>query len=492
MSSCANFVQTVRSRMSMLSDQPDEARELSGSKAKLTPAATKAPPESLRRLFHDDSADSDPFQSPFALQAPPVPETPGEDTISSTDDGGTVRQSRKPRHLFIVTNPSNPSAPGSAANTIGSGSEESQQATPLARPLVRPPPLPPKEGSLTAGPSGSNVPTSRSTPDMPHPGAPVHRAGGSDAAGLRGFQFPLMTSAAAKPNVPPPQFPRSSSAQGQAPTEEELSPLGPPPTPPFARPPMMRQASHSILEGRGASQAHAAAQQLAMTASDLPQSPTKALAVPRPGGGGMGMMRSRSSSRADEGVGTKGLRDLLKLSPAVPDNSDLLPPSPSSHTAPKAFVPLSSPLALPSSNERDTRPDPPRGAPPVNASTVSLPATFSHAPMPMTPGLPAPPTNLRPLDLTRAEGAGDALSELESTVDDLRAWLDVVERGLDDLLHVGVVEDDERTPLANERNHLASSAGSATSTVSSASTITNGAAVAGTSTAPAGPSPLRF
>lgn len=403
-----------------------------------------------------------------------------------------MRQSRKPRHLFIVTNPSNPSAPGSAANTIGSGSEESQQATPLARPLVRPPPLPPKEGSLTAGPSGSNVPTSRSTPDMPHPGAPVHRAGGSDAAGLRGFQFPLMTSAAAKPNVPPPQFPRSSSAQGQAPTEEELSPLGPPPTPPFARPPMMRQASHSILEGRGASQAHAAAQQLAMTASDLPQSPTKALAVPRPGGGGMGMMRSRSSSRADEGVGTKGLRDLLKLSPAVPDNSDLLPPSPSSHTAPKAFVPLSSPLALPSSNERDTRPDPPCGAPPVNASTVSLPATFSHAPMPMTPGLPAPPTNLRPLDLTRAEGAGDALSELESTVDDLRAWLDVVERGLDDLLHVGVVEDDERTPLANERNHLASSAGSATSTVSSASTITNGAAAAGTSTAPAGPSPLRF
>lgn len=415
-----------------------------------------------------------------------------------------MRQSRKPRHLFIVTNPSNPSAPGSAQSTVGSGSEESQQATPLARPLVRPPPLPPKDGTLHAQTTG-NVPTSRSTPDMPHSSAPVHRAGGSDAAGLRGFQFPLMTSAPAKPptGLGKPQFPRSSSAQGHA-RDEELSPLGPPPTPPFARPPMMRQASHSILEGRGASQAHAAAQQLAMTASDLPQSPTKALAVPRPGGGGMGMMRSRSSSRADEGIGAKGLRDLLKLSPAVPDNSDLLPPSPSSHTGPKQFVPLSSPLALPSANsERDTRPDPPRGAPPINASTVSLPATFSHAPMPMTPGLPVPPATLRPLDLTRAEGAGDALSELETTVDDLRRWLEVVERGLDDLLHVGVVEDDERTPLANERNHLASSAGSATSTVSSASTITNGAAVGGaTSPSPSpgigvgggatGPSPLRF
>lgn len=214
----------------------------------------------------------------------------------------------------------------------------------------------------------------------------------------------------------------------------------------------------------------------------------------------MGMMRSRSSSRADEGAGAKGLRDLLKLSPAVPDNSDLLPPSPSSHTAPKTFVPLSSPLALASSSsERDTRPEPPRGAAPVNLSTVSLPATFSHAPMPMTPGLPPPPTTLRPLDLSRAEGAGDALSELETTVDDLRRWLDVVERGLDDLLHVGAVEDDERTPLATDRNHLASSAGSATSTVSSASTITNGNAASvsasaggGVGAGATGPSPLRF
>jgi protein-serine/threonine kinase len=228
--------------------------------------------------------------------------------LDGSDAGGTVRQSRKPRHLFIVTNPSNPTADGGSA-----------QATPLARPK-------PSVDTFASAPTMRTGPTPE-----PASAAQRRRPSGSDAA-LRGFQFPLM--AGAKP-APPPQFPKP---QFPRPSADELSPLDQP-APPFARPPMMRQASATVMEGRAAKETHAQAQ--AQLVAEVPASPTKipGLGVP---GKGVAMMRSRSGSRVDDSQ--VGLRDLLKLSPAVPESADLLPPSPSTLTAPKPFVALPSPL----------------------------------------------------------------------------------------------------------------------------------------------------
>lgn len=498
---------TVRSRMSMLTDTPqDEA------------TAKMPPPESLRRLFHDDSLDSDPFHSYNQPPPPPLPPAsiqpvvePTIDTIDLPDDksdtGGTVRQSRKPSHLFIVTNPFRPTAgTTSASNTVGSGSEESQQQTPLARlPL---PQVPPKQSLDTF----TAAPTARSATDLRGPGiglglgGPQARKPSGDAAGLRGFQFPLMTAATTgKPSPPAPQYPLMQ-ASTQPLQSGELSPLGAP-IPPFARTttPMMRQASVAVMEGRAT---QAAAQQLALNA-DTPHSPPKGLGVPgtlgigRPPAMGVGMMRSRSGSRVDDaalgGMGM-GLRDLLKLSPAVPDSSDLLPPSPSTLVAPKPFVALPSPLALPpsegtthgpsllsSQNGMPNYPGASFGAPPPatlgapvtliapNTSSISLPALLPSPGLPTTPGAPTgahqvpppvPPVQvpaqaygqtyahtynhtythtyggqpgaaLFPLDLMRVDDTTAALAELDMQVDGLRRWLDVVERGLDDLLRVG-------------------------------------------------------
>lgn len=571
---------TVRSRMSMFEQAPDEPSKL-------------PPPESLRRLFQDDSA-ADPFQSAFAHATPsPTPPSSGPGSVDMDDksdagDGGTVRQSRKPRHLFIVTNPSNP--PGS----VGSGSSESAQVTPLARPQLQSLRTKPSLDTFASAPTMRNGPT----PEGGAGGGPAskRRPSGSDAA-LRGFQFPLMAGSAPPP-PPKPQFPRAqtstSISASVTPDASQLSPLDQP-TPPFARAPMMRQASVAVMEGRAANATHAQAQQLALAQAEAPASPTKGLGlsgagagrsgggagsgggggsggagVGSAGAGGVGMMRSRSGSRVDRVddnlAGGMGLRDLLKLSPAVPESADLLPPSPSTLTAPKPFVALPSPLGIGeaagqaggqvaqqgqgqgqgqpgqafgtgvgggsgsgvgggsggasghlgngSGGSADLR----LGASPhpnANGSSVSLPSMLGQ-PSPglqgagVQPGLPPLPAQYaagyhglayaqgqgygqnqtasqwpqwgqtsgygygqygfgqaghlqghgyqtstglpalpgmglagpRALDLPRLEDVGATTAELEHTVDDLRRWLDVMARGLDDLLRVGVEDED--------------------------------------------------
>ncbi|KAL1406950.1 kinase that interacts with cdc31p [Vanrija albida] len=452
---------TVKSRMSMLSDLPSDDQK---------PAP---PPESLRRLFQDDSLDSDPFQSQhqstFAHQqalppvppiAPPIePKSPlralvaAEKKDDGDNDGGTVRQ-RKPPGLFIVTNPSNPTA---TTSTIGS-SEESSQPTPLARPPLR------TKASLD---TFASVPTSRSQPEMPRAAPGARRPSGSDAAGLRGFQFPLMTGANKQQPAPPPQFARDPRRAQSPSTIPPLSDsplgLGAAPNPPFAqgRTPMMRQASATIMEGR-ATHSQAAQQQFAL-AHEGPVSPSKVARAPNLSAG---MMRSRSGSRVEENglAGGMGLRDLLKFSPAVPD-PDLLPPSPSTLTAPKPFVALPSPLAIPPGVEHERHGSgsgsthgpsglamhasrPTHGHSHANSAFTSNVSSTSFPMLtPPTPGMPpgtqfAPP---RPLDLARLDKTPAVLAEIDSTVDDLRRWLDVVERGLDDLLHCNP-DDDEHAP----------------------------------------------
>ncbi|GMK56945.1 hypothetical protein CspeluHIS016_0307850 [Cutaneotrichosporon spelunceum] len=406
---------TVRSRMSMF-EVPDEASAM-------------APPESLRRLFQDDGT-ADPFQSfaPVTL-GPALSEEPEE--LEGSDAGGTVRQSRKPRHLFIVTNPSNPTADG-----------ESAQSTPLARPK-------PSVDTFASAPTMRTGPTPE-----PSSAAPRRRPSGSDAA-LRGFQFPLMAGAKA----PPPQFPKAQ-AQFPKPRTDELSPLDQP-APPFARPPMMRQASATVMEGRAAKETHAQAQ--AQLAAEVPPSPTKipGLGVP---GKGVAMMRTRSGSRVDESQ--VGLRDLLKLSPAVPESADLLPPSPSTLTTLKPFVALPSPLGLgehaagtfvaggafnPSNGFPSTGYGAGFGGLGMAMTSASTPALIAshlnHSSASLPCLLPSPGlahfSGPRPLDLPRIDDVGAATAQLETTVDELRRWLDMVAGGLDHLLRVGEDVDED-------------------------------------------------
>ena len=78
---------------------------------------------------------------------------------------------------------------------------------------------------------------------------------------------------------------------------------------PPVRPPMLRQASVAVMEGRAQSQA----QVIALAQSEGLVSPAKNLALPRPIiGAPVAMMRSRSGSRVDSDGGV-GLRDLLKV-----------------------------------------------------------------------------------------------------------------------------------------------------------------------------------
>ncbi|BEI90367.1 uncharacterized protein CcaverHIS019_0304370 [Cutaneotrichosporon cavernicola] len=407
---------TVRSRMSMF-EVPDEPSKM-------------PPPESLRRLFQDDGT-TDPFKSfaPVTLEpASSLSEEPEE--LEGSDAGGTVRQSRKPRHLFIVTNPSNPTAEG-----------ESAQSTPLARPK-------PSVDTFASAPTMRTGPTPE-----PSSAAARRRPSGSDAA-LRGFQFPLMAGAKA----PPPQFPKAQ-AQFPKPTADELSPLDQP-APPFARPAMMRQASATVMEGRAAKETHAQAQ--AQLVAEVPASPTKipGLGVP---GKGAAMMRSRSGSRVDDSQ--VGLRDLLKLSPAVPESADLLPPSPST-MALKPFVALPSPLGLgeqaPGTFLAGAAFNPSNGFPSTNfgsglgglgmgMTSVSTPALvaspLNHSSTSLPSLLPSPGlaqfNGPRPLDLPRLDDVGAATAQLETTVEELRRWLDMVASGLDHLLRVGEDGDEE-------------------------------------------------
>ncbi|KAK4683941.1 hypothetical protein P7C73_g6267, partial [Tremellales sp. Uapishka_1] len=265
--------------------------------------------------------------------------------------------------------------------------------------------------------------TSRSQPDnFPKPPTAIVRKPGSS---MGTFQFPLTQQ--------PPMLSRMHSAAPTVPLPIDSPPRPfPLPTtqhlpPPQAlgmnnRPMMMRQASVAVMEGRSASQIqHQQAKQQSPTAPG--KNPNLHLGVGlggRPGtagamGVGVGMMRSRSGSRVDTDGPAMGLRDLMKLSPAVPDISDLLPPSPSVPNNPSTtqrFFPTPSPLSLPS------------GLPPSQIPIQKQP------PPPVLP--PAFPV-LRPLDLSDLEG-DDVFEELERTVENLGKWLSIVGDGLEGLI----------------------------------------------------------
>ncbi|KAK4684745.1 hypothetical protein P7C73_g5422, partial [Tremellales sp. Uapishka_1] len=141
---------TVRSRMSMLVDDKADNGDLTVS----TPT-TRPAPQSLRRLFHDETSTSpDPFQS-FAHQNPPTPDTamtehsgrfdtpPAEDEDEDDgteylDRGGTVRQQRlggKVPPLYITTTSADAPSPGSSLTTAVLPLET---LTPIAPPASSP------------------------------------------------------------------------------------------------------------------------------------------------------------------------------------------------------------------------------------------------------------------------------------------------------------------------------------------------------------------
>lgn len=273
----------------------------------------------------------------------------------------------------------------------------------------------------------SSAPTSKSQPAEDPRRPPVRRPGGSVGDGLRGFQFPLvaprMPDSTHSPLRPqPPSLHRMHSAAPAL-----ASPVKPPPIQiPIAgpsRPPMMRQASVAVMEGRAASQTQAQAEALALVGGDS-TSPTRGLPLPPAGrfdrfATGTGMVRTRSGSRADDMNGSAvNLRDLIKvsqshvkadgqLSATIPDQEDLLPPSPTSAVPPRYF-PQPSPLSAP---------------PPLTATTIVSSSGSAGNSL-------GPP--VRPLDLGSLEG-DEVFAELERTVEDLGAWLELVSTGLEDL-----------------------------------------------------------
>jgi protein-serine/threonine kinase len=313
-------------------------------------------PQSLRRLFHDESSiDSDPFQS-FAHQQPVTPasiggsgsieqsgrfdspsgeesEIFGSEDSTSNFDSSTIRQRRlganSPSGLSIVTRVDTPSGPSSTMSDSTYQPESSQAPTPIARQdgnLPLPPSLARQLRPKMSLDTLSSNPTSRSQPEQDRKdSAPMRRPGGSVSEGLRGFQFPLVTkphgpafSAGGIPRAPPLQ--RNFSAAPAFPSPVELSGrpehsgssslgLGGPP----ARPPMMRQASVAVMEGRSQAQAQALAM---VQADDDPLSPSGGLIPPRApfaGGQAIVMTRTRSGSRTDGEV--VALRDLMKVCP---------------------------------------------------------------------------------------------------------------------------------------------------------------------------------
>lgn len=409
------------------------------------PTARPAPaPQSLRRLFHDESStDPDPFQF-FAHQQPPTPQTTeGSSTIKQTGrfpspeqsdlppldnsssppqtpskrnefDGQTIRQARlgrderSPTPLMVNTDypPSSCSTPSAMPTATYHPAQTSQEPTPIARTdhttvttaTAAAVPSPRRIQNKTSLDNLSLTPTSKTQPAMEErskSSGGMRRPSASDARdGLRGFQFPLMTKSGPGPTTTttataasssstqapssgklfPPSLNRNHSASPAFPfadpqattttttTTAAASPTGTS-SPGFGgialgpRPPMMRQASVAVMEGRAASQsqsqaqaqalalalAQTQAQQLLQQQQQGPASPptpkkTVALAVPSPiglgrpgmsaststaaaggasgvGGGGQGMMiRSRSGSKAEDGHPV-GLRDLLKVGP---------------------------------------------------------------------------------------------------------------------------------------------------------------------------------
>ena len=302
-------------------------------------------PQSLRRLFHDEtSIGPDPFQA-FTHQQPPTPQP--TDGSASVEQGGrfdaplegeylespelpafdpaTIRQ-QKAQPLSIVTIPDD-GAPllSSSTSSATFPPEELQASTPIVRKdfHIQPVPSPRQIKGRMSLENLSSASSSKSQPDVPRKDSFTgRRPGGSVGEGLKGFQFPLVTkSEPANPLTPGrPQAPplhRLHSAAPTIPSPSEPSPSRQVPTQLSivlpTRPPMMRQASVAVMEGRAQSQAQALA--LAQ-AQDGSSSPTKNLAVPRLGAvGPVIMMRSRSGSRMDaDGLGGGiGLRDLLKV-----------------------------------------------------------------------------------------------------------------------------------------------------------------------------------
>lgn len=291
-------------------------------------------------------------------------------------------------------------SPSPSSNTLSAAStatyypiETPQEHTPIARTDAGVP-SPRRIRNKISLDNLSLTPTSKTQPaaeERSKSSGGMRRPSASDAReGLRGFQFPLMTKSGPGPtpittasmptstNTPtstqppaagklfPPPLNRNHSAAPAYPfadpttttTTTTTSPTGTS-SPGFGglafgpRPPMMRQASVAVMEGRAASQSQSQAQAQALAlalahtqthqqqqqqqqqqGSTSPPTPKKAVALGAPnsiglgrpgvsatsasataagGGGGQGMMiRSRSGSRAEDGHPV-GLRDLLKV-----------------------------------------------------------------------------------------------------------------------------------------------------------------------------------
>ncbi|WVW81377.1 hypothetical protein I302_103369 [Kwoniella bestiolae CBS 10118] len=482
---------TVRSRMSMMVDQKAQEGDLSLSN--LSPPTARPAPQSLRRLFHDESSsDPDPFQS-FAMQQPSTPQSSEDGGSTSIEQVGRFPSPEPEETIHLPPDSPDSDTKGTVRqrfirNLHSHGSDQlaldipthelsdSQAPTPTAKPNEGLPSLKPKMSMDTISATSRSQPEDRPKPPMKRPGG-----GGSMGEGLRGFQFPLVSKGPVPPGgasgssgmgsrVQAPPLNRMHSAAPTIPLPSGDSPNKMPGLPP--RPQMMRQASVAVMEGRAMlnNQAHQQALALAQQ-SDNPGgngpllSPNKNLNIPGPGvgaaglglgrpigpgmtngpaGGGIGMMRSRSGSRVDEGHAV-GLRDLLKLSATVPDLPDLLPPSPNTLTTiPNKFQFTPSPLS--SLNNQQSQPM--SNNPSSHTISASSPPS-GNSTNPTSPGPgPGHPSQISPMATTFNIYAGgppitplrldldaeQVFQELIRNVDDLGGWLDVVNKGLGEVL----------------------------------------------------------
>ncbi|ORX41217.1 kinase-like domain-containing protein [Kockovaella imperatae] len=405
-------MQTVRSRMSLIRTDGEDV----GEAVTIGPANSRPAPMSIRKLFHNEgSNEPDPFKS--TDNPPSMPDLPGQGPTRN-GDASTVRQRIEE---FPRDEPTSGSGQGS--------NEGASMQSLMAREMVSndPLPLPPSFDrplrSKGSSDSLASNPPARGQPeylqrDGSSNGGPRRPGGGSVGEGLRGFHFPLVSKgpppASAQDrsfNSVTPALPRPAGMQrnhsaapfffsNDAPSKASAGP-GPSSLASMTRPPMMRQASVTVMEGRSQAQAHALA--LAGVDDDDLLSPTLPLAPPRPAfSQGIGMTRTRSGSRVGAESATS-LRGLLKLSTSVPEGPDILPPSPSATSVPQHFFPAPSPLAL---DGRAQRP-----APTAIRNPNDMP-------------------NLR---TTRQTAVLRSL-ELGRLDNELRVWLEMVEADLDVLL----------------------------------------------------------
>lgn len=363
-------------------------------------------------------------------------------------------------------------SPSPSSNTLSAAStatyypiETPQEHTPIARTDAGVP-SPRRIRNKISLDNLSLTPTSKTQPaaeERSKSSGGMRRPSASDAReGLRGFQFPLMTKSGPGPtpittasmststNTPtstqppaagklfPPPLNRNHSAAPAYPfadptttsttTTTTTSPTGTS-SPGFGglafgpRPPMMRQASVAVMEGRAASQSQSQAQAQALAlalahtqtlqqqqqqqqqqGSTSPPTPKKAVALGAPnsiglgrpgvsaaaaaasataagGGGGQGMMmRSRSGSKAEDGHPV-GLRDLLKV--GSPFFSFFFPDHYSRLCADSLLPPI--PLSPQKSNSKQLSPavpDMPDLLPP-SPSVANTPHKFFPSPSPL-------------------------------------------------------------------------------------------------------------